>query len=52
MKRRLPKEPSIVGMILTAVSGVSLGILLGSFILLREVPLSGIEPAESGKIGD
>ena len=52
MKRRLPKEPSTVGMILTAISGVSLGILLGSFILLREAPLRGNEPAESGKIGD
>ena len=40
MKRRLPKWPSIADMILTAISGVSIGILLGSFILLIEVPLN------------
>ncbi len=52
MKRRLPKEPSTGGMILTAISGISLGILLGSFILLREAPLRGNNTAGSGKIGD
>jgi hypothetical protein len=52
MKRGLPKEPSTGGMILTAISGITLGILLGSFILLREAPLRGNKPAESGKIGD
>lgn len=52
MKRGLPKEPSTGGMILTAISGITLGILLGSFILLREAPSRGNKPAESGKIGD
>lgn len=52
MKRGLPKEPSTIGMILTAISGVSLGILLGGFILLREPPLRGAGPTGPGKIGD
>ena len=40
MKRKLPKEPSAVGMIFTAISGISLGILLGGFILIKEPPIS------------
>lgn len=52
MKRGLPKEPSTSGMILTAVSGVSLGILLGGFILLREAPLRGNKASNPGKVGD
>lgn len=38
-------------MILTAISGVSLGILLGSFILLKETPLRGKGPSVAGKMG-
>jgi|GEM_PF-780030 hypothetical protein len=38
MKRKLPKEPSALGMIFTAISGISLGILLGAFILIKEPP--------------
>lgn len=52
MKRGLPKEPSISGMLLTAISGVTLGVLLGGFILLREAPLRGVNPSGPGKIGD
>lgn len=52
MKRGLPKEPSTGGMILTAISGVTLGILLGAFILLREAPLRGNNPDGPGKVGD
>ena len=42
MKRKLPKEPSTVGMIFTAISGFSLGILLGG-------QLGG---NEDGQLGD
>ncbi len=55
MKRKLPKEPSTVGMIFTAISGISLGILLGGFILIKEPPRTvrgqpGVN--EDGQLGD
>lgn len=41
MKRGLPKEPSIKGMLFTAMSGVMLGSLLACVILLKETPTRG-----------
>jgi len=52
MKRKLPKEPSKTGMILTAVSGVSLGVLIGSFLLLRQAPMRGNQSSTADRIGD
>ena len=55
MKRRLPEEPTTAGMIFTAISGISLGILLGGFILIKELPrtVRG-QPGENedGQLGD
>ena len=54
MKRKLPKEPSAAGMIFTAISGITLGILLGGFILIKEPPRTvRSQPAESenGQLG-
>ena len=49
MRRKLPKEPSAIGMIFTAISGISLGILLGGFILIKEPPRKvRSQPAENG----
>jgi len=45
MRRGLPKEPSVKGMLFTATSGAVLGILLGGVILLKEMPTKGA-PAE------
>ncbi len=39
-------------MILTAVSGITLGILLGGFLLLKEPPLRGKGPSGVEKMGD
>ena len=55
MKRKLPKEPSTVGMIFTAISGTSLGILLGGFILIKEPPRTVIDQPgvnEDDQLGD
>ena len=54
MRRKLPKEPSTGGMIFTAVSGISLGILLAGFVLLREPPqkVKSIPATSDGKLGD
>lgn len=38
MRRGLPKEPTIKGMLFTAMSGTMLGLLLGAVILLKEKP--------------
>jgi len=38
MRRVLPKEPTIQGMLFTAMSGAALGLLLGAVILLKETP--------------
>lgn len=46
MKRGLPKEPTIKGMLFTAMSGAVLGLLLGSVILLKETP------TKSRNVGD
>ena len=55
MKRKLPEEPTTAGMIFTAISGISLGILLGGFILIKEPPrtVRG-QPGgnEDGQLGD
>ena len=41
MRRGLPKEPTVKGMLFTATSGAVLGILLGGVILLKEMPTRG-----------
>ena len=39
MKRGLTKEPSIKGMLFTAMSGVTLGLALGCVLLIQEKPM-------------
>lgn len=48
MRRRLPKEPSVKGMLFTATSGIVLGVLLGGVILLRELPVKATDANRLG----
>lgn len=51
MRRVLPKEPTIKGILFTAMSGAVLGLLLGTVILLKETPTKSRSVGEGQRLG-